>query len=198
MSVARDKQALRAEMRAQRSAIPAAEREAAAARIAEIAEERGAFRGRPLISGYLPLAAELSPLPLLTKAREAGCTLAVPVVKGRDMALAFVIWTPDIPLGWSPHGTQEPLEPGEEVRPDLLLVPLLAFDDAGERLGFGGGYFDRTIAALRAAGRVTVVGLAYAVQQIDAVPHESHDQRLDAVLTERGITAFTDRPLFRA
>jgi 5-formyltetrahydrofolate cyclo-ligase len=198
MSTADDKRALRAEMRARRSAIPEAERAAAAGRVAELAAERGAFRNRPVVSGYLPLAAELSPLPLLARARTAGCTVTVPVVRGRDRPLAFVAWTPETPLAWSAHGTQEPSDSAVELRPDLVLVPLLAFDAKGERLGFGGGYFDRTIAALRAAGRVTALGLAYAAQEIDEVPHETHDQRLDAVLTEQGITTFTDRPLFGA
>jgi 5-formyltetrahydrofolate cyclo-ligase len=120
-----------------------------------------------VVAGYQAIGSELDPRPLLQKLSAAGAVVAFPVVDG-----------PDVPLSFQADGVA--------ATPDLIIAPLLAFDRAGGRLGQGGGHYDRTIAALRARGSVFVVGLAYAGQEIEAVPHELHDQRLDAILTELG------------
>jgi 5-formyltetrahydrofolate cyclo-ligase len=117
------------------------------------------------------MGSEIDPSPVLLKLAATGALLALPVVLGPHLPLAFR--TPD----------------GDAI-PDLIIAPVLAFDRAGRRLGQGGGHYDRTIERLRARGPLFVIGLAYAGQEIEAVPCEAHDQRLDAILTEIGYSEF--------
>lgn len=145
-----------------------------------------------VFSGYLPIRDELDPRPLMQELIERGHLAALPVVAGRDEPLLFRRWTPGQPLIEDAFGVSIPMQDAEVVRPMLLIVPLLAFDAAGFRLGYGGGYYDRTLAALRAGGGpVTAVGFAYGAQEFDDFPRHAGDQRLDCIVTEREVRRFT-------
>lgn len=140
-------------------------------------------------AGYRPIRGELDPTPLMRALHERGLPLAVPVIDAADAPLRFRIWTPDSAMIEGPFGAAIPAE-GAWVEPALLITPLLAFDRSGARLGYGGGYYDRTLAALRARGAGRAIGFAYAAQEVAAIPHAREDQSLDGVVTERGATFF--------
>ena len=144
----------------------------------------GPWRGL-VIAGYLPMNDEIDPLPAMKSLALDG-PVCVPVVVGKGLPLAFRRWTPEVNLIPGPLGTQVP-ETGEMMTPEALIVPMLAYDKAFFRLGYGGGYYDRTIAALRAAGRVYCVGLAYEAQFDRNLPVGPFDQALDAIVTEQGV-----------
>jgi 5-formyltetrahydrofolate cyclo-ligase len=178
------KTALRREALARRDALSAEARQAAAE---EISARQFPLCGLPatIVSGFMPLKTEISPLPLLRKLADAGAQLALPVVAGRGKPLIMRAWPWGGPLDTGQWGIREPKADAAEVEPDILLVPLLAFDRAGHRIGYGAGYYDMTIAQLRARKPVTAIGLAFAAQEIPAVPATPRDARLDLVLTER-------------
>jgi len=136
------------------------------------------------VSAYWPMRSELDPRPILTALSARGHPLCLPVVTGKAQPLVFRAWRSGDALVAGGYGTQVPDAGQEVVVPRLLLVPLLAFDRAGYRLGYGGGFYDRTLAALRAVGPVVAVGLAFSAQEIDAVPHDATDARLDWIVTE--------------
>jgi 5-formyltetrahydrofolate cyclo-ligase len=115
---------------------------------------------------------------------DTGAEPALPAAESRDLALSFRLWDPRTPLEPDAFGIPSPPLWADVVQPDLVIAPLLAFDRAGGRLGQGAGHYDRTLANLRALKPVLVLGLAYAGQEVDAIPMEPHDQRLDAILTE--------------
>jgi len=178
------KTALRRATLARRDALPPAERMAAGLAIAE--------RGLPVevtpgtvVSGFSPLKSEISPLPLLRRLADAGASLALPVVIGRGQPLVLRAWSFGAPLVSGVWGIREPPADAPELFPDILIVPLLAFDRRGHRVGYGAGYYDMTIARLRAIKPVTAIGIAFAAQEIAAVPATPRDARLDLVLTER-------------
>lgn len=182
-----EKKALRAAMSAQRSALSAAERNAAAdgLRVAFSAYARG-MSDAALVAGYMPIRSEANILPLMADLAGRGIATALPVVLGKEMALEFRRWRAGEPLEDGLYGTRHPV--GTGVCPTVLLIPLLAFDVAGFRLGYGGGFYDRTLDAYRADGMsVVAIGVAYACQQVLHVPRLPHDQPLDAVVTERGL-----------
>ena len=144
-----------------------------------------------VVAGYSAIGSEMGTAPLLARLARLGCVLVLPsVVSGGDV-LVFRRYRPGDPLQAGPYGTREPLPEAPQVSPQVVIVPLLAFDRAGHRLGYGGGYYDRTLRALRAEAQVTAVGLAFAVQEIESVPHEATDERLDMVITDRGVSRFT-------
>ena len=138
-------------------------------------------------AAYWPLGDEIDPRPLMTALHERGLRLALPAIRAAGAPLDFRAWQPGDALQAAGFGTREPLAAAPLLRPALLLVPLLAFDAAGYRLGYGGGFYDRSLALLRAAGDTLAVGLAYADQQVAAVPREATDQPLDLVVTERDV-----------
>src|SRR5216683_5564207 len=180
---------LRRAAMARRDALPPAERMAAAQAIAE--------RGLPvditpgvIVSGFSPLRSEISPLPLLRRLADAGASLALPAVAGRGQPLIMRAWSFGAPLVSGVWGIREPPADAPEAFPDILIVPLLAFDRTGHRIGYGAGYYDMTITRLRAIKPVTAIGVAFAVQEITAVPATPRDARLDLVLTERGAIDF--------
>jgi 5-formyltetrahydrofolate cyclo-ligase len=188
-----DKASLRAKARATRRVLKAAEPDAAE-RAAAIAPLGRLILRRPWVAAiYHPAGAELDPAPLATRLAAAGAVIAAPVVTARDAPLIFRQQT-DALSETDLLGMTVPPASAPEVRPDLVIVPLLAFDHSGARLGQGGGYYDRTLAHLRATGPVLVVGLAYAGQGLERVPAGAFDQRLDGVLTETAYLDFTARP----
>ncbi|NAZ38335.1 5-formyltetrahydrofolate cyclo-ligase, partial [Rubellimicrobium sp. CFH 75288] len=130
-------------------------------------------RGRPL-AGFLPMRGEIDPVPAMAEAARHG-PVGVPVTPRRGLPLTFRAWSPGCALVTERFGTLVPAE-GPEVVPEVLIVPLVAFDRRGGRLGYGGGFYDRTLAALRARGPVLAVGYAWAVQEADALPLEATDE----------------------
>ena len=171
---------------ARRDALPAAERAAAATTIAARAFPLAIAPGA-IVSGFSPLKSEINPVPLMRKLVDAGARLALPVVAGKGKPLIVRAWAFGEPLDSGVWGIREPKPSAPEVAPDIMLVPLLAFDRAGQRIGYGAGYYDMTIAKLRALKPVTAVGIAFAVQEIGSVPVTPRDARLDLVLTEREV-----------
>ena len=135
-----------------------------------------------VVSGFWPLGEEIDIRPLLRALHERGNRVALPVTPRRGEALTFRGWQPGDVMAPERFGTLRPI--GEELQPDMLLIPLLAFDAAGGRLGYGGGFYDRTLPGLPGRFRL---GCAFAAQQVDEVPVGPYDVRLDAVATENGI-----------
>jgi 5-formyltetrahydrofolate cyclo-ligase len=143
-----------------------------------------------IVSGFSPLKTEINPIPLMRKLAAAGAQLALPVVAGRGKPLIMRAFAFGDALASGQWGIREPKPEAAQVAPDILLVPLLAFDRDGQRIGYGAGYYDMTIAALRAKKPIVAVGIAYAAQEIAAVPVTPRDARLDLVLTEREVIDF--------
>jgi 5-formyltetrahydrofolate cyclo-ligase len=166
-----------------RDVLPAAERAGAAEVIATRAFPV-ALRPGTIVSGYMPMGGELDPRPLMRKLADAGAQLALPVVIARGLPLVMRAYAFGEPLVKGVWGIRVPPPEAAEVAPDILIVPLLAFDRAGNRLGYGAGYYDMTIAALRAKKPVVAIGVAFAAQEVETVPTTPRDARLDLVLTE--------------
>ena len=189
MTLTSDKSELRAQAMAARSAAAAAPQLAARIRAANVflatllADHAGdALAGLP-ISGYMPMRAEMDPLPTM---RAHPGPVGVPVIAGRGQPLVFHRWTPDTPMVEGPFRALVPRD-GVAMVPHVLIVPLLAFDRRGYRLGYGGGFYDRTLEGLRRDGRVLAIGLAHAAQEVARVPTEPTDQPLDAIVTEDAV-----------
>ena len=140
-----------------------------------------------IVSGFMPLKSEINPLPLMRTLADAGAKLALPVVAGKGKPLTMRAFTFGDVLASGVWGIREPKPEAPEVFPDILLVPLLAFDRSGQRIGYGAGYYDMTITALRARKSVAAVGIAFAAQEVAQVPSTPRDARLDLVLTEREV-----------
>lgn len=179
------KQDLRAAALARRDALPRGQRMAAAASLALLADQV-AVRPGEVVAGFMPIRSEIDPRPLMLRLGERGARLALPVIGAPDAPLAFRIWTPSAPLVAGPLGILQPTEAAPRVEPHIVLVPLAAFDRSGHRIGYGGGYYDRTLRDLRARRRVRALGVAFAMQEIETVSASHHDALLDAVLTEAG------------
>ena len=184
--IAELKAELRREAKARRDALPAATRAASAQAIA----------ARPfpvpvgpdvIVSGFMPLGSEINPVPLMRRLAAGGARLALPAVVGRGRPLTMRSFAFGEALVAGVWGIREPKPEAAEMAPDVLLVPLLAFDRSGHRLGYGAGYYDLTIGALRAKKSVLAVGMAFAAQEIAFVPITPRDARLDLVLTEREV-----------
>jgi 5-formyltetrahydrofolate cyclo-ligase len=160
--------------------------ESAALALAENA--LGFFAGTEpgVVSGFHPHMSEISVLPLLARLVSMGWTTCLPVVTGKGQPLVFRAWEPGDPLVRGLWDIKVPAAEAEEVVPGTLLVPMLAFDRQGHRLGYGGGFYDRTLEILRKTKPVTAIGVAYAAQEMDRVPHGAHDAVLDAILSEAG------------
>jgi len=144
--------------------------------------------GNGAYAAYLPIRSELSPLPLVKGLAESGLVTAMPITPEPGMPLSFHQWAPGMPLDSGPYGTQQPPVANPLVTPTVILAPMLAFDDGCWRLGYGGGFYDRSLAALRGSGHVvTAIGIAYGDQRVAAVPTGPYDMALDAVLTPEGL-----------
>ncbi|MBR1251170.1 5-formyltetrahydrofolate cyclo-ligase [Bradyrhizobium sp. AUGA SZCCT0169] len=189
MTASASKADLRAAALAKRDALSDEQRAAAAQALAK--------RGLPfeitagmVVSGYSPIRNEIDPAPLMRKLAEAGAKLALPAVMARGKSLAFRAWSGNDRLMLGPLGIPEPSPAAAELIPDIMLIPLAAFDAEGHRIGYGAGHYDFTLEHLRKAKAVTAVGTAFAVQQIKAVPAQPHDVALDYVLTEKKVFDF--------
>ena len=181
-----EKAELRRTAVARRDAMPAEARAAAAETIAARAFPVAVTPGA-IASGFMPLKSEINPLPLMKALAGQGARLALPVIAGRGRPLVMRSWNFDEPLDRGQWGIREPKAAAAEVEPDILLVPLLAFDRTGHRIGYGAGYYDLTIAALRGRKPIVAIGLAFAAQEVPAIPATPGDARLDLVLTEREV-----------
>jgi 5-formyltetrahydrofolate cyclo-ligase len=137
-----------------------------------------------IVAGFWPMGLEIDIRPLLVALHDRGHRIALPVTPKRGQPLHFRAWQPGMALARGPMGTSQPRPEAKALVPDWLLVPLLAFDRAGRRLGYGGGYYDRTLAALPGA---TAIGTAFATQEVDEVPAGPEDALLTAIVTERGV-----------
>ncbi|HEY1475083.1 MAG TPA: 5-formyltetrahydrofolate cyclo-ligase [Pseudolabrys sp.] len=177
------KATLRAAALARRDALPVAERQAAAETIASRAFAVPIKPGL-IVSGFSPMKTEINPIPLMRKLADAGAQLALPAIAGRGKPLIMRAWKFGDPFKAGQWGIREPMPEAMEVTPDILIVPLACFDRTGHRIGYGAGYYDMTINALRARKKVVAIGIAFAAQEIVRVPATERDARLDLVLTE--------------
>ena len=184
--IAERKTALRASAQARRDALPADARKAAAEAIAARAFPFAMAPGT-IVSGFMALKSEINPLPLLQKLAAQGAQLALPAMAGRGQPLIMRAWQFGAPLDRGQWGIREPKPDAPQVDPDILLVPLLAFDRKGFRLGYGAGYYDMTIHRLRGLKPIAAVGIAFAAQEVSEIPKTPRDERLDLVLTEREV-----------
>ena len=180
---------LRAAALARRDALSGEQRMAAAQAIA--------LRGLPIeimpgtvVAGYSPIRSEIDPAPLMQELAARGMRLALPVIVARDAPLGFRLWTANDKLLRGPLGILEPSPDAAEIVPDIVLVPLAAFDRSGHRIGYGAGHYDRTLARLRVSKKIIAIGLAFAVQEIETIPALPHDVALDYVLTETQLFDF--------
>ena len=183
------KATLRAAALAARDALSSAHRAAAAQAIAD--------RGLPIeivpgavVAGYSPIRSEIDPTPLLRKLAAQGAQLTLPVITAGDQPLKFRGWASNDRLWRGRLGILEPPPDAAELVPDILLVPLAAFDRLGHRIGYGAGHYDRTLAQLRESKAITAIGLAFAAQEVEAVPALLHGVALDYVLTETQMLDF--------
>jgi 5-formyltetrahydrofolate cyclo-ligase len=186
------KAALRRRILATRDLIEPSEAHAAALAVAESALALVAknVSREDTIAAYWPIRSEISPRPLLERLARDGFRTALPVMTGAGKPLRFRLWSPGDDLEKGPLGLSEPVDEAPEAEPKLLFLPVAAFDASGWRIGYGGGNFDATLEALRARRKILAIGLAYAAQEIDSVPREPHDQRLDFVVTEERVFGF--------
>ncbi len=185
VSIAEQKRALRKEMTARRDALSPIFRKQMSEKVAAIDLPFEVPEGAT-VSGWFAMGTELNPYPLLKRlAEERRAQLALPAIAGGK--LVFRAWQPGVPLERVGFGLSEPGPDAPEVDPDIVFVPLLAFDLRGYRIGYGKAYYDGGLSRLRAKKKITAAGLAFEEQWVERVPTESHDQRLDYVLTEEGV-----------
>jgi 5-formyltetrahydrofolate cyclo-ligase len=180
------KKSLRSELRAARQALSDQDRVQGSTAIAERFLSCVPYGDYSNAAGYFAMDGEVSVTHLLSDLEAAGLRTCLPKVVDKSGPLAFCGWKPGDKLTDGPFGTQEPLS-GSTVQPQLLIVPLVGFNRQGTRLGFGGGFYDRTIAELRSNGAPLCVGVAFHCQERHDLPLEPHDQRLDMILTDRDI-----------
>ncbi|UYN93501.1 MAG: 5-formyltetrahydrofolate cyclo-ligase [Enhydrobacter sp.] len=185
-----EKRTLRATMLAWRAALDADERGSAAQALVATFRDERPFASPCCVAGFWPMREEIDVRPLMIELINEGCELALPVVREKGQPLSFRVWRPGDSLEAGLFGTLQPTARRAIVQPDALLVPLLACDRQGWRLGYGGGFYDRTLVHLRARRALTAVGVGFDAQFLPEVPHEPDDQRLDWLLTDRRACAF--------
>ena len=188
-SLEAQKVTLRAAALAARDALSPEQRAAAAAAVAGRGLPFPISRGT-VVSGYSPIRSEIDPIPLMRTLATQGAQLALPSITARGQSLAFRAWSPNDRLLLGPLGILEPSPAAAEIIPEIMLVPLAAFDRAGHRIGYGAGHYDFTLAHLRKNKAIAAIGLAFAAQQIELVPALQHDVALDYVLTETAMFDF--------
>jgi 5-formyltetrahydrofolate cyclo-ligase len=143
-----------------------------------------------IVSGFFPYQSEIDTRPLLGKLAGEGWTTCLPIVMGEGLPLQFRRWLPGEPTISGVWGIPRPPDTAPEVEPDVLIIPLLAFDRKGYRLGYGGGFYDRTLEKLHTRKTIIAIGVAYAAQEVDHVPTGEHDQPLDYVMTDKHVIKF--------
>ena len=185
-----EKRTLRSAMLAWRGGLDEGERRAAAEGLRATWLRERPFETPAVVSGFWPIKEEIDIRPLMIELHNQGCQLALPVVQGKGLPLLFRAWRPGDPLEAGVFGTLQPQARRETIEPEALLVPLLACDEEGWRLGYGGGFYDRTLVGLRAKKHVTAVGVGFNAQYVPDVPHGPDDQRLDWLLTDQRASAF--------
>lgn len=190
MSLLDDKRILRGTMIGWRGGLSEEERRTAAMGLLEVWRYEQPVETPAVVSGFWPMAEELDIRPLMMELANQGCQLALPVVVAKKQPLVFRAWRPGDPLETGVFGTLHPLPKREVVEPDALIVPLLAVDEEGWRLGYGGGFYDRTLEALRSRKRIAAIGVGFNEQIVPEVPHDQNDQRLDWLLTDKRACAF--------
>jgi 5-formyltetrahydrofolate cyclo-ligase len=187
-AIEQEKAALRQQAHAARAALSAEERADAASAVAALFFEQIAYTPDDVIAGYWRIRDELDCQPILVRLMDSGQKVVLPVVMGADAPLDLRVWEADQPLYEAGFGTLAPSDLAPRAVPDVILMPLLGFDKTGTRLGYGGGYYDRTLAGL--GTKPLLVGLAFAAQELNHIPREAHDIPLDAVVTEAGVRFF--------
>ncbi|HEX6144613.1 MAG TPA: 5-formyltetrahydrofolate cyclo-ligase [Geminicoccaceae bacterium] len=182
------KPTLRSLMVARRAALDEAGRARAAATVADVLARTVELPPGATVAGFWPLAGEIDPRPALDRFAGLGFTLALPRMQGKARPLAFHRYAPGDRLVEGPFEVMQPTPDSPLVAPDLVLVPLLAFDRRGHRVGFGAGFYDRTLAALRRERPrgLRAIGIAFACQEVERVPEAPYDEPLDGVVTEEG------------
>jgi 5-formyltetrahydrofolate cyclo-ligase len=190
MTLDQAKKAARAEAVARRDAAWAADPRAGERLAGIVVAQAGplGLAAGVAVSAYWPMKQEMDARPLLNALDRLGCRVALPVVAGKGKPLLFRAWRPGMVLKSGAFGLSEPGPAAPEIAPRVVFAPLLAFDRRGNRIGWGAGFYDRTLAGLRARGPVTAVGVAYAAQEVAEVPAGAHDQPLDWIATEREVT----------
>ncbi len=184
--LATEKRQARAIAAAERARAHASLHDTAPLALARIGLAFAALAPASAISGFHPHRSEIDTLPLLARLASEGFITALPIVTGRGKRLLFRAWAPGDAVVRGVLNIPMPDNDAHVVEPDALLVPMLAFDSRGYRLGYGGGYYDRTLDDLRRQKQVVAIGVAYAAQEMEAVPRGAHDAPLDFILTEQG------------
>ena len=176
-------------MRARRTDAAAQQGEASALALRDHFLRRVPLPSGGIAAGYIAHDGEMDPMPVMESLRARGFGLALPCVAARGQPLAFRLYRPGDALVSGARGLMEPEPDADEAEPDLILVPIVAFDACGYRLGRGGGHYDRTLAALRANKPVLAVGLAFSCQNVPDLPRAAHDARLDWIVTETAVVS---------
>lgn len=141
-----------------------------------------------VVAGYWPIRDEMDVKSVIGRLMDAGQPVCLPVVLGDEQPLELRLWQVGAPLYEAGYGTLAPADDAPRTEPDVILMPLLGFDRRGTRLGYGGGYYDRTLAALKKRPRL--IGFAFALQELESIPRDSHDVPLDVIVTENGVRSF--------
>ena len=182
------KAALRLKARATRAAILNSSSSGAAKAVAEHFFSTVPLKTTDIVAGYWRIKDEMDVQPILIRLMDSFQPVCLPVVIGEDMPLELRLWEQGTPLYEAGFGTLAPSELAPQVEPDVIIMPLLGFDSRGTRLGYGGGYYDRTLEKLSKKPRL--IGVAFAAQELDNIPREAHDVPLDAIVTEQGARSF--------
>jgi len=182
------KAALRLKARSTRAAILNSTRSAAAKAVADHFFRAVTLKSTDIVAGYWRIKDEMDCQPILVRLMDSFQPVCLPVVLGDGLPLELRLWEQGTPLYEAGFGTLAPSELAPHVEPDVIVMPLLGFDGRGTRLGYGGGYYDRTLEKLHKRPRL--VGIAFAAQEFDHIPHEPHDVPLDIIVTEQGARSF--------
>ncbi|WP_108397910.1 5-formyltetrahydrofolate cyclo-ligase [Devosia submarina] len=188
VDIGQAKSALRLQAHAARAALSPTERAEASAAVARLFFDNIKPYPEDVIAAFWPIRDELDCQPIMVRLMEANYTLVLPAVLEREQALEMRVWEQGASLYAAGFGTLAPSPLAPTVVPDVVLLPLLGFDALGTRLGYGGGYYDRTLASL--PKKPKLVGLAFAAQELPLIPREPHDVALDIVITEAGVRQF--------
>lgn len=159
---------------------------AACAHLTEILASKSATA---VVAGYMAIQTEIDPIETLKNLHERGFRICLPVIQGHAKPLIFREWTPDTPMIEGDFGALIPRS-GDVLVPDITIIPLVGFDSKGTRLGYGGGFYDRTLSELSKTKKPFKIGFAFAGQELDSIPTDEFDQDLDLVVTEKGVTYF--------